>query len=211
MATYDPSAGRAAVRRAVFVPIEPVRPAPPPVVPDPIVEHAAELERARLAAETDGFARGYARGQEQAQVAYQEQLARLRKLVDGVRNNLQDALNALEPQLIELAVVVAERIVERQLGADADLVARLVHSAVEAAAALPVLRVRVSPRDYPLLTKTWVDQTFSSVDAPELVEDASIEPGGCVVDTVSGFVDAQLSTRIAELRQQILASLEAPP
>lgn len=203
------SKGAPAVKRAVFTtfekpaPVEPIVEAPPP---DP----AVVLERARARGEAAGYADGYARGREDGERALRDQVERLARLLDAATHDVREALFELEPQVIELAMVVAGRVVEREIAADPELVVGVVRAALDATASLPVIRVRVNPSDEPTLAAVWASLGPASGGAPvELVADPSLQPGGCVVDTASGFVDAQPRTRLDELRMQVLPITEA--
>ncbi|MGH2461097.1 MAG: FliH/SctL family protein [Chloroflexota bacterium] len=192
---------------ATFAKPAPVEPVVEPAPPDP----AVVLERARARGEEAGYADGYARGRADGERALREQAARLSQLLDQATHDLREALFELEPQVIELAMAVAGRVVERELAADPTLVVGVVRAALEAAATLPVIRVRVHPTDEPTLAAIWASLGPTSGGTPvELVADPALQPGGCVVDTASGFVDAQPRTRLDELRMQVLPITEAP-
>ena len=204
------TAAASSVTKAVFTtfakpePVEAVV-APPPPDPDVV------LEQARARGEQAGYADGYARGREDGERALRDQADRLASLLDAATHDVREALFELEPQIIELAMAVAGRVVERELAADPELVVGVVRSALDAAAALPVVRVRVNPVDEPTLGAVWASLGPRNGGAPvELVADPSLQPGGCVIDTASGFVDAQPRTRLDELRMQVLPITEPP-
>jgi len=198
------------VKKAIFTTFakpEPVKTVVAPPPPDPNVV----LEQARAHGEEVGYADGYARGRDDAERALRDQVERLARLLDAATHDVREALFELEPQVIELATAVAGRVVEREIAADPDLVVGVVRSALDAASSLPVVRVRVNPIDEPTLAAVWASLGPRSGGVPvELVADRSLQPGGCVIDTASGFVDAQPRTRLDELRMQILPITEPP-
>lgn len=197
------------VSRAVFEtlrveqpPVAPIKEAPPP---DPSVV----IEDARARAEARGYADGYARGRAAAEAELREAIERLRQLAANAAHDVQAALLQLEPQVIELALTVAGRVIERELSAHPEIVADVVHSALVAAGTLPVTRVRINPADRPFLEPIWETMCPSVGDTPlELVSDPEVQAGGCILDTASGFVDAQPRTRLDELRMQVLPIIE---
>ncbi len=198
-----------AVTKAVFSTFAPAPrseqvAAPPP--PDPTIV----LEQARASAEKAGYAEGYARGRADAEGALRDQVERLTALVGAAVHDLREALFELEPQVIELAMTVAGRVVERELAADPELVVDVVRAALDAAVSLPVVRVRVHPADEPILAAAWASQGSTGGAPVELVADPTIQRGGCLIDTASGLVDAQPRTRLDELRMQVLPVTEGP-
>src|SRR5581483_2596879 len=103
------------VKPAVFVPLGPIDPPPPPPVQPAPPDPAPLLEEARREAEEAGYADGYARGRADAEHALHEQIERLQHLVDGAVHDVRAAVLALEPEVVELALMVAGRVVEREI------------------------------------------------------------------------------------------------
>lgn len=168
-------------------------------------DRADQLEMARAKAESDGYAEGYARGREAGESALAEQAARIAQMIDGAKHDVRETLLQLEPQVIELAMIVARRVIEREVAEHPDLVVDVIRAGLIAAANLPVVRVRVHPNDHQLVATVWASIQPASADPPvELVPDPQIEAGGCIIDTASGFVDAQPSARLNEIRNSVL-------
>lgn len=176
--------------------------------PPPNPEEAAR-ERARLRAEAEreGYAAGLAQGRENGERLLREQAERLAGLLVSARVDLGQVVGQLEGAIIELALTVAGQVTHRTLTDHPEIVGDVVRSALTAAAGFPVLRVRVNPTDYAFLNDLWpAIDVAPSAGSVELREDASVEAGGCIVDTAAGFIDAQPSTRLEELRRQILSA-----
>ncbi|MBX6771323.1 MAG: hypothetical protein IRY83_06330 [Chloroflexi bacterium] len=183
-------------------PTAPAAEAPPPAP-------AVLIEQARARAEADGYAAGYARGRQAAEAELRAQIERLRQLAANAVHDVRSALLQLEPQVIELALTVAGRVIERELADHPEIVADVVRAALTAAGTLPVVRVRINPADRPFVEPIWDTICPPAGDPPiELVSDPEVQAGGCVIDTASGFVDAQPRTRLDELRMQVLPILE---
>lgn len=199
--------GMEGVRPAVFLAFDPVDPSPPSEQPAP-VDPAIELARARKEAEEAGYAAGFARGRADAENALREQIERLRHLVDGAAHDVRSAVLALEPEVVELALTVAERVVEREITEHPELVVDVVRAALGAAANLPVVRVRVHPTDHEFIAAVWPSLAPATSQPPvQLVPDEDVQSGGCIIDTSTGLVDAQPRTRLDELRMQVLPIL----
>ena len=132
----------------------------------------------------------------------------LQAIVDGAVVDLAAAVKAAESEVVELALAVAERIVERELRTDPSAVRAVVRAALEEIAALPIAQVRVHPDDLALLDTARATVIPPGLD-PQIpvVADPHVERGGCIVDTTSGLVDAQPKTRLVEIRQRALALL----
>lgn len=176
--------------------------------PTPLLSETdlAAFAKARQEAEAAGYSEGYARGQSEGERLYREHVDRLAQLMTRANHDLQTTLHELEPEIVELALTIAGRIVERELSLDREIVVDTVRSAIEAVGQLLVVRVRVHPDDYDVVAQAWSALATAKKDVPaELVADPKVQSGGCVVDTTTGFVDAQRNTRFDEIRKQLFA------
>ncbi|HEY8475908.1 MAG TPA: FliH/SctL family protein [Chloroflexota bacterium] len=187
------------------------QPAPAQALPcedaiEPLLQQ--RLAETREAARLQGFTQGYGEGWEQSRRESAELLQRLQAIVDGAVVDLAAAVKAAESEVVELALAVAERIVERELRTDPSAVRAVVRAALEEIAALPIAQVRVHPDDLALLDTARATVIPPGLD-PQIpvVADPHVERGGCIVDTTSGLVDAQPKTRLVEIRQRALALL----
>ena len=200
----------ASIRPAIFTAFaQPQVDASSEQVPDdplPLPDATTLIAEAQARAEAAGYADGFTRGRAAGEALFHQQVKRLQEIANGAAHDLQAALRQLEPQLVELALAIAERVVERELTTKRDFVADVVRAALSAAGSKTVVRVRVHPDDHDLISAAWPSLIGSTTDSPvELVADPQIQPAGCVVDTTSGLIDAQPSTRLAVIREQLVA------
>ena len=67
--------------------------------------------------------------------------------------------------------------------------------------------MRLNPDDYRYLASAQVEGGDSSFGAGVvLVEDVNVEPGGCVVDTDAGNVDARIDVQLQEIAENLLST-----
>lgn len=142
------------------------------------------------------------------------QTNRTRQLVQamlaGFARQRRDLLDELLPYVVRIAVEVARRIVRRELTSDPGMVTRTVQAALEQMLSATRITVRVHPLDAQVLQA----QIGTIADAPdqaeaiEIVPDGSIDPGGCVVESERGIIDARLRTQFEQMQAQLLGELE---
>lgn len=106
------------------------------------------------------------------------------------------ALEASERDLLRLAVVIAERIVEREISRDPATLARWVASGIEALTRDDDVRVVASPRVAALLA--------GAPGAPRVDVDESFEGDRCEVRTRFGSVEVGLRARFETLVAELL-------
>lgn len=123
---------------------------------------------------------------EEARVAARAELAAGYVALERAR---RAALGEAEGSVAALALAVARRLVGEELDAHPERVRATVKDAIDRVRRAGRVRVRVSPAD--------------AADAEglgaEVVEDASIERGGCVVESDLGEVDARIEVRLEAL------------
>jgi len=152
--------------------------------------------------------RGYAEGRRAGRA---EGLAEGREAVGAELRSARAALAAAAEQLVEerrrllehvgdgaleLALAVARKVVHAELGASAQAAARVVEAALARAGEAAVVRVRVSPSDVERIEQAGSD----GVGRGLLVADPAVTPGGCVVETDCGCVDATVEAQWEALR-----------
>jgi flagellar biosynthesis/type III secretory pathway protein FliH len=174
---------------------EVAEPAPPP--PD-----FAELEEAaRVQGYQIGFDEGYQAGMAAAEVAMAPMLQRMSALLNGIHENNTTFYRAAERQVVDLAIQIAQKVVEREIENMPDLAVSVIRAALDEMDARTAIRVRVNPDDAELLQRRWTQVVPPGIGADriELQPDERIQTGGGIIETTHGQVDAQLSTKLEQL------------
>jgi len=114
---------------------------------------------------------------------------------------LDDQWNVLEREMAEAvtrtAVQLARQVVRNELDVRPEIIAKVAQEAVGAIVlSARHLRVRVHPSDHAHVAEGCAE-ALKARDA-RLVIDPEIEPGGCVVDSDLGQVDARIGSRWAQ-------------
>lgn len=208
------------VRRHVFAPLvslsletenEPPSPSPSTDAAEPPAP-APDPEEIAAAAFEEGFRRGYEEGK---RLAEEEQRKSTRKLARLARTALQDAselLRGLEQELVELSLAIAEKVLEREVRLDPEIVLSVVRAALDEIDSATAVRVRVNPQDYELVASWWETVVRKPLaNKSQVVADERVQAGGCVIETQLGQVDAQLSTKLRQIVNTYRALLEGEP
>jgi flagellar biosynthesis/type III secretory pathway protein FliH len=168
-----------------------------PLPPD----FAVLQEAARLQGYSMGYEQGQADGQVAAEAMMAESIHRLQQLTSGVLENHTAFFRAAERQVVDLALQIAQKVIEREVENMPDLAITIIRAALEEMDTRTAVRVRVSPDDEDLLRRRWAQVVPPGVspDRIELVVDERVQSGGAIIDTTQGQVDAQLDTKLAQL------------
>lgn len=146
-----------------------------------------------------------ARAQVEQELAAEQRelLTRLRELLERAVLREEEVRQAYARLVVELAVLVAEAVLRREVARDEALLGRLVQVALEQAPSAPVTHLIVHPEDVER-AREWVRLSWNGRPSVAVVGDPHVDRGSCVLGTPVGFVDARFSTQLAELRRALL-------
>lgn len=209
--------GRDALEEFPEKPLEPEAVEDAPAVPedvfDPEALRAEVLAAARAEAERlvqEAYAEGLRRGEASGRAAFEARLAHAAEALGAAAAAMQAAreafLESLEPQVVELVTLIAERVVQRECASDPELILRTVRRALETISDRQRLTVRLNPEDVAALRAHEVRllEDFPGLQ-PLLIEpDPAVTAGGCTVDSATAHVDARLETLLANVIDALL-------
>jgi hypothetical protein len=135
-------------------------------------------------------------------------LSRLEAAVDRLRM-LSDRLTAeVRADAVEVAIMLARKIVEGEITVNVDRLLSTVRSAVRRLGESRRITVRLCPQDAEAInnatSRNMAELSGGGVALIEVVAEPSFGRGDCVVDGDLGSVDARLDTRLHELRRALL-------
>jgi len=168
-------------------------------------EAAAILERAQAAADrlTVEVAREAAERETDAFSTAASQL------LDLMQQSCARELSRLETEVAGLVADIAAKVVGRLVEADDEIVLSVVRAALEQAQPGRVVRVAVHPADEPRV-RAAQDQLMAVLRSREpfvVVGDERVGPGGAIVETEAGTVDARLETQLDAVRRELEAEI----
>ena len=165
-------------------------------------------------AEREALARGLQEGESRARMTFEAKVAAIQ---DAVRKALTEFLkereeyfNRIEPEVVQLALAIARKILHREAQIDPLLLTGLVHVALEKLDAGTHVRLRANPADMHFWNEHFA-QSGSGVAAPELIGDSTLQHGECTLETEVGSTQISLETQLKEIEQGFFDLLEQRP
>jgi len=164
---------------------------------EPATERERKLWRAaqeagRAEGERAGYERGLAEGLEQAEAGLASAAQAVARAAEALVAERGAALRNATDLALAVALAVAKRIVRCEIARGPEVAARAIEAALAEAADATVVRLRVNPGE-----KGKLEEHLAGRDLPELVADPAISPGGCVVETDCGSLDATVEAQWA--------------
>ena len=163
---------------------------------DDAKQRAQELVDSTAAAREEARARGFEQGR-------QEGLAQASDILVRARVEQQTRVDNAEKDLRRLAVSIAEKILSRELAQNADAIVDVVKAALVGVRARRELVLRVHPKDLPIVQQreTELGQALLRPGVLTVRGDEAVAPGGCMIDTEVGTIDARLSFQLAAIER----------
>ena len=165
---------------------------------------AAPVVDAR-AAEREARERGLAEGMRTVEESYRAKIGRVDSLSAQLQEEREVFFDRVEPELVRLAVSIAEKILDQELELRPELVVDMVRSAMKRLRDRERLRVSVNPRDFEQV-RSARDDLIGAVDGVrklEVVEDRRVDPGGCVIESENGTLDGRIRTQVEEITRAL--------
>jgi flagellar assembly protein FliH len=190
---------------------------------DQIVAAAhTEAERTKEEARKNGFAEGKKQGQAEGLAegkksghaqALAENGAAMKELIGALTTaikTLDNERDQLQTQgtteVVRLACTIARKVTKRQGAIDEQVMSENVKEAMSLAVHASDIRIAVNPRqaktlqaELPNLMLAW-----PQLKHVELIEDASIAPGGARIFTIHGEIDGDLDAQLDHLIAELL-------
>ncbi|AXA26047.1 flagellar assembly protein FliH [Pseudomonas putida] len=167
-----------------------------------------ELEAIRQEAYNEGFATGEREGfhstqlkvRQEAEEALTVKLASLELLMANLLEPIAEQDTQIEKSLVHLVAHVARQVIGRELASDSS---QITHVLREALKLLPMgadnIRIHLNPQDFEL-AKALRERHEESW---KLLEDESLLPGGCRIETAHSRIDATMETRMEKAVAQL--------
>ena len=115
-------------------------------------------------------------------------------------------LAGYEKEIIELALKISAKIIGKDLERDPKVVVEICATAMENARTAKALTLLVNPKDGATLRESrpkLMEAIGRAVDIA-IKDDPDIQPGGCIIKTEFGTVDAQLATQYNVLKNLLM-------
>ncbi|MGA2498505.1 MAG: FliH/SctL family protein [Tepidisphaeraceae bacterium] len=181
-------------------------------------------ERARAEGAAEGSLEGHNRGRTEGQKAGREEATRqmagaltsavaaLNSAAAAIDSSRRELEGTAVHDVLELALLLADRITRRQGRIDRSVAIANVTEAVRLVVGATAVRIAISPADRAVLEETLpaIRLQLSRLQHIELVTEDSMAPGGCRVFTAGGEIDATLDTQLARIAADLMPDHEEP-
>ena len=135
-----------------------------------------------------------------------EAVKRFERIAENLQGQIAQVRVRAEEAVIRLALSIAEQVVKREVRLNNALVLQQIKEALHRVAGVEHVKIRVNPADEAVVREHRTSVLTGSDAIRDLViePDPKIEPGGCILESDSGNVDATLSTQLKKIESLFL-------
>jgi flagellar assembly protein FliH len=194
-----------------FEQLEPTEPPPRDAAARLIAQAHAEVERIRELAREEGHEQGRIAGIEQGANEIAAASQALGDAVRGIEALRVEVAESVEMDAIELALMLAGKILAGAFQARPELVVEVVQGALRRLSDRRRVTVLVNPADLDAVRAAIGELTAqgSGVELCDLQSEERVGVGSAIVRTAEGEVDASVHTQLERAREVITATLQS--
>lgn len=172
-----------------------------------IVEEArVEQENLRKSSHTEGYNQGREEGFAEGKGEVDRLIGRTHKILEGVMARREEILSETEQQIVELVILMTRKVVKIISESQKSVIMANVLQALKKVKGRGSVSIRVNLEDVRLTTEHIQEfiRQVENVQGITVLEDSTVDKGGCVVETDFGAIDARIQSQLSELESAIL-------
>ena len=168
--------------------------------------------------EEKAYSSGYAEGERvgraeataEAKVEIQPQIQFLDNAIKAIQEEREAFFQENELHIVKLAMEIAKKIIQRELQQNPEILLYVVREAMRRVGHGGRIVVRVNPEDIKILEDTGniLGNQKSAFSAVDFVASDEVLRGGCIIDSESGIIDAQLDVQLERIENRLLEGVD---
>lgn len=171
-----------------------------------IAQAQSEKEKIKSEAQKEGFEKGHEDGYQNGVAEVDRLVERMHKILEAVMQRRDEILQDTESQIVELIILMSRKVIKIISENQKNVIMANTLAALKKVRTRGIVTLRVNLEDVKLTSahvKEFI-QHVENVQGINILEDSSVEKGGCIVETDFGSIDARISSQLTELENKIL-------
>jgi len=139
-----------------------------------------------------------------------ELIQRIEDDIASLQAEREEFIERLEPEVLKLCLSIAEKIIRHEVKTDHRVVLRAIKACLRRVKNNGEVFVRVSPEEIEGV-RAKRDELVGILDGVatvSVVDDRRVSPGGCVVETATGDLDARIETQLERIEKRLQDTYE---
>lgn len=164
-----------------------------------------EVEQIRKGAYDEGYKAGHEDGYNSGKPEVERLIEQLHQIIDRTLEKRNEIIEESETQLINLVLLIARKVVKVISENQKNVVINNVIQALRKLKSRGEVLIKVNLDDVELSTEHVKDfmRMVDNVQSVTVVEDSTVDKGGCIIETDFGEIDARISSQLQEIEEKI--------
>lgn len=184
---------------------------PAPAVTETASEDKApSVDEIKEAAFQKGFLEGKKVGFESGSKKAGSVVDSLNQVLKQLENVRQEIYEGIEKEVARLALLIARKIVCHEIKTNQETVACVAREALSRVNNPAKIKIKLNPDDLQFIkdTQFQLSHFFNNVDNIHFEAEASIESGGCLIETDRGDIDARIEKQFQAIEESFQTQFE---
>ncbi len=173
-------------------------------------ELEAEIQGKVDKVEKEAFGKGHAEGREEGFQEGSQEVERLvdtlQKIISAAIDKRNEIIQESETQVINLVLLISKKVIKVISENQKNVVINNVVQALRKLKSRGDVVIRVNLGDVELTSEHISDfmKMVENVKSVTVLEDSSVDRGGCIIETDFGQIDARISSQLHEIEEKII-------
>ncbi|MBM7023422.1 flagellar assembly protein FliH [Treponema sp. Marseille-Q4523] len=166
----------------------------------------AQQQKVESDAHKKGFDEGHESGYRDGEAEANRLIERMHSMLEAVMHRREEILRDTETQIVELVILMTRKVVKIISENQKSVIMSNVLAALKKVKGRCEVTLRVNLEDVKLTTEHIDDfiKRVENIRGITVVEDSTVEKGGCIVETDFGAIDARISSQLSELENRVM-------
>lgn len=153
----------------------------------------------------EGYQKGYEEGKKDSEILIKEALE-IKNSYIAKRNSM---LIELEQDIIHLVITIYEKVLNKKIEEDKELIVSLVLNGIENLEISEKLTIIISQEDFDIVDKSRdiILAKASLIDELDVRINSNMEKGDCILETSKGSVDVSINNQLDEVKDLLISIL----
>jgi len=168
-------------------------------------ESRATLENERKETVEKGYAEGREAGFAEGKAEVERLIQRTQTVLQRAQDKRTEILQETEQEIVNLVLLIARKVVKAITDSQRSVIVSNVIQALRKVKGRGDIIIRVNMADLKLTTAHTKDfiSLVEGAKSLQIVEDSTVDEGGCIIETDFGEIDARISSQLSELEAKI--------
>jgi flagellar assembly protein FliH len=164
------------------------------------------LEGERKKAQDEGREEGRQEGYGEGKTEVERLVQRTQVMLERAQDKRGEILSETEKEIVALVLLIARKVIKIISENQRDVIISNVVQSLRKIKGRGSVIIRVNMADLQMATdhKDEFIKLVEGANSIQVVEDSTVDSGGCIIETDFGEIDARISSQLAELESKIL-------